>query len=226
LRKHEIEAAIMYLRKVYPRAVIVKDGIADHRWPEARQMALREQLERIEVSFEQFGKVVNDISMNSRGWCPPEDVILKRLRGLGQVNVQAGTLTDRQRLAARMLGDNPDVLREYAEDFRQLDNDSRKPGEPPRFFHWPDHWFIVTDPKAGYTQHHWSVKFLAWVEPKLDLSWYANQTEDRRTVQGWTRAYTADSSLQNNLTPYGTKGLAKFAGSKERRERKEFDDAI
>lgn len=188
MRTHEIDTAMDYIKKVYPRAVVVRKGVTEHRWPEERQKAMRDQLRSIDVEFAQFAAVVNDIAMRSKNsWCPPEAEILKRLRGLSDPRVTDSLtreLTAREQIVRQYLRENPEVLAQYAQDWRESDNHGR-------FDHWPDWWFVA-DKKGQPNQYVWTVRFLVRVTPLIDPQQIADAAaspEDRRMFSEWTRHF-------------------------------------
>ena len=223
----EIDRAMEYVRKMYPRAVIVHTRPdhttwEEHRWPEERQAALRDRLAGLRIEFAQFMAVVDEIAMTGKNsWCPPEGEILRRLRGLGEQassGVLDRNLTEREDLIRDYLRATPSRLADLAQQFRETD-------ERGRLNHWPDSWFVA-DKKGMPNQYVWTVHFLTWAAPKIDageMADYANENAGKATVQEWTRRYTEDPSLGDNLNETQLKGLAMLTGSRERRVAQETE---
>lgn len=103
----DAKSCLLYLHELYPKAA--------KEWAVARQQAFRDQIRPLPISVEQFRACANAVAMaNKPSWCPPENEILKKLRGVTD-SVNTARRADATREISRQRGPDDKTAQEWTE---------------------------------------------------------------------------------------------------------------
>jgi len=105
----DAKSCLLYLHELYPKAA--------KEWAAARQQAFRDQIRPLPISVEQFRACANAVAMSNKpSWCPPENEILKKLRGVTD-SVNTSRRADATRAISRQRGPDDRTFGELTTEY-------------------------------------------------------------------------------------------------------------